>query len=444
MKNLKTNILFKVAVIVVIILLLLIPASMVRDLIWERENIQNDAIGEVSEKWGASQTITGPFITIPYDKYVKQYSEKDSVEKIVKLKKYLHFLPETLLIKSNISPEKRYRGIYEIVVYESQIMLSGIFSPFDLSKFDINPSNIHFDMATLNIGIPDLKGIEKQIELQWNNDRFAFNPGTTTKDIVVSGINSPVLISLNDSLTYNFSLEIDLKGSQNLFFVPMGKTTDVIATSNWANPSFGGTFLPDEHHIDQSGFDAKWNILHLNRNFPQSWSDTDYGVVGSSFGVNLLLPVDHYQKSLRVVKYAILFLAFTFLVFFFVEVLNKVFIHPIQYTLVGIAIVVFYSLLLALSEQIKFNMAYIISAIATLALITAYVLAILKSKKVAFLIFGVLAILYGFIFTILQLQDYSLLIGSIGVFVILALVMYFSRRIDWYSIKLGNETERIK
>ncbi|MGB5782368.1 MAG: cell envelope integrity protein CreD, partial [Eudoraea sp.] len=210
---------------------------------------------------------------------------------------------------------------------------------------------------------------------------------------------------------------------------------------NWSNPSFDGEFLPDTHTVDNDGFAASWNILHLNRNYPQSWSGADYYIHDSAFGVNLLLPVDRYQKSMRVIKYAILFLAFTFLVFFFVEVLNQVFIHPVQYILVGTAIVVFYTLLIALSEHITFNLSYLFSAILTLILVTGYVYAILSSKKLAFLILGMLGVLYSFIFTIIQLQDYALLIGSIGVFIILALVMYGSRKIDWYELRLGEKKD---
>ena len=148
------------------------------------------------------------------------------------------------------------------------------------------------------------------------------------------------------------------------------------------------------------------------------------------------MPVDNYQKSYRSIRYAILFIAFTFLVFFFIEVLNKVFIHPIQYILVGIALIVFYSLLLSISEHLKFNFAFIISAIATLLLVAGYVKAILKSNKLAILLTCILFLLYTFIFIIIQLQDFALLIGSIGIFIILGLVMYYSRKIDWYNLSL--------
>jgi inner membrane protein len=243
-----------------------------------------------------------------------------------------------------------------------------------------------------------------------------------------------------DSNSYKFSLKLGLKGSQFISFTPLGKTTDLVLTSDWKDNSFMGNFLPDTNEkLDNGGSMAHWNIIHLNRNYPQSWTGNKYSVQESVFGTNLMIPVDNYQKSYRVARYAILFLVLTFMVFFFVEMLKKIFIHPIQYLLVGIAIIVFYSLLLAFSEHISFNLAYIISAVLTLSLITFYISTSVKSKEIGVLTFGLLAILYTFIFTIIQIQDYALLIGSIGVFTILAFVMYFSRKIDWYNIKIGEE-----
>ncbi len=441
MKNLKNNVFFKVGIIIVLVLILLIPTTMIKQLIHEREWVQKSAINEVSSKWGNGQTITGPYISIPYDKYIKQFSKKDSVEKIIKLKDWLYFLPDQLEIVGTVSPEKRYRGIYEVVVYESALEVNGVFNPLNFKQFDIGIENIHLDKATLNLGITDLKGIEKQISLNWNNSNIFFNSGTSSKDIVSSGINATIPVSNNDSLNFTFSMEIDLKGSQHLYFVPVGKTTDVNLTSNWQTPSFTGNYLPDSRDVSNNGFTANWNILHLNRNYPQSWKGSQYDIQDSSFGTDLLLPVDNYKKSYRVARYAILFIALTFMVFFFVEVLNRVYIHPIQYLLVGLAIVVFYSLLLSFSEHIKFNLSYLLAAVLTLILVIGYTIAILKSKKIGGLIFGILTVLYTFIFTIIQLEDFALLIGSIGLFIILGIVMYFSRKIDWYNIKIGMESE---
>lgn len=438
MKNLKHNVFFKLSVILVLVLLLLIPATMVRDLIREREHTLNSAISEVSEKWGDAQTITGPILTIPYDKYIKQIQKKDSSEKIVKVREYLHILPAQLTINGEVQPEKRTRGIYEVVVYDSKLACSGVFDAIDFSSIDIPKQHLHLNQAFVQIGISDLKGIENQLQLNWNNTKALFNPGPNCNDVISNGIHAPIQLENNDSVAYKFAFNLELKGSQDLQFVPVGKTTNVSLSSNWQNPSFIGEFLPDSREVSTEGFKANYTVLHLNRNFPQQFTGSNRSLEYSSFGVNLLLPVDRYQKSMRVAKYAILFIVLTFLVFFFVELLNKQSIHPIQYILVGIALVVFYSLLLAFSEHIAFNLAYWLAALLTISLIGLYVRAVLKNKNVTWLITSVLTLFYLFIFTIIQLQDYALLLGSVGMFSILAVVMYFSRKIDWYNIKFEN------
>lgn len=441
MKELKNNIYLKLGTIVFITLVLLIPTSMIRSLITEREATQNEAIKEVSSKWAEQQTISGPFVSIPYYRYVKEVSSKDSAEKIVQVKDYLHILPSQLNISGNINPEKRYRGIYEIVVYNSKLEISGTFNKFDLAALDIQPKDISFDKAEFVVGIDDLRGIEEQINLSWNNESISFNPGVSSDDVVKSGINAVVKMDPKDSSTYQFKLSLNLKGSQLLYFTPVGKVTDINLSSDWPNPSFNGAFLPDKREISEKGFKANWNILHLNRNFPQIWTGSQHTISKSSFGIDLILPVDNYQKSYRSIRYAILFIGFTFLVFFFIEVLNKVFIHPVQYILVGVALIVFYTLLLSFSEHMKYNLAFIISALSTLLLIAGYVKAILKSSQLSLLISGILTVLYTFIFVIIQLQDYALLIGSIGIFIILGLVMYFSRKIDWYNLSLEEKKD---
>ena len=439
MKSLKTNIYFKICAIIIIGFLLLIPTSMIKSLIRERENTQQRAIYEISSKWGEEQTLTGPFITIPYNRYIKRFFKKDSIEKIIKIKEYIHFLPSELIVNGEIKPEQRYRGIYEIVVYNSTLNISGTFNKLTFSDFDIPLKNIQFDKATLSLGISDLHGIEKQVSVDWNNKLFSFNPGTITNNLIKSGINTNITINSSNKSSYQFSLNLDLKGSQKLYFVPVGEVSDVTIKSEWNNPSFNGAFLPDSRTIKTTGFNANWNILHLNRNFPQKWIGRINNINKSAFGINLLLPVDNYQKSMRSIKYALLFIVFTFIVFFFVEILRKVFIHPVQYILVGIALVVFYTLLLSISEHLNYNLAFITSAILTLLLIIGYVKAILKSNQLTLLIGGILTVLYAFIFVIIQLQDYALLIGSIGIFIILGLVMYFSRKIDWYNLSMNEK-----
>jgi len=433
----KNTVMIKAVFIAIITLLLLIPAGMISNLVYERQGTKNEAVNEIGQKWGKEQTITGPFLTIPFTKLIKRYSPKDSTDVLVERTDYLNILPENLTIHGSIAPEKRYRGIFEVIVYNSNISVEGNFASLNIKEFNIESKDLHTDEAFLSIGISDLRGIEEQIDLNWGNSTEVFNPGTVTNNIITSGINAPLDLSVNnngDIITETFSLNVKLKGSEYLQFVPVGKVTDVELSSDWTTPSFDGSFLPDQRTISDSGFVANWNILHLNRNYPQAWINSEHRVEGSAFGVDLLLPVDNYQKSERSIKYAILFIGLTFLVFFFIEIINKKRVHPIQYILVGLALCLFYTLLLSISEHSTFNLAYLGSSVLTIGLISAYTKTVLKSNSLTGLMSGILIILYLFIYVIIQLEDYALLMGSIGLFVILSMVMYFSRKIDWYEI----------
>lgn len=419
--SLSQNIYFKLGVIIVIILLLLIPKIMIEQLIREREHRQHEAISEVSGKWGQAQTISGPILSIPY------YEPGGT-------KKFAHFLPDRLNINGDISPESRHRGIFEIVVYDSKLRVDGHFAALHPEQLGVDVNRLMWTEAIVTLGISDLKGIEQQIELEWNDTLHQFNSGLVSTDVVSNGVTAFVALEPFTKGEFAFAFDLDLKGSQHLHFTPTGKVTSTNIHSTWSNPSFNGQFLPDTSHIHAQGFDASWNILHLNRNYPQSWTDSKFHIDNSAFGIDLILPVDNYQKSTRSIKYAILFLVLTFMVFFFIEVFNKRSMHPIQYLLVGIALIVFYTLLLSMSEYLPFNGAFLASTSATILLITLYVRAILKSNLLALMLAGILGVLYGFIFVVIQLQDYSLLFGSIGIFVILALVMWISRKIDWNNL----------
>ncbi|NJK83380.1 MAG: cell envelope integrity protein CreD, partial [Saprospiraceae bacterium] len=337
----------------------------------------------------------------------------------------------------------------------SDLNMEGTFNLPDLREWKIDDSNVQWDKVKFSVGLADMRGIKNVVQLSWNNQNLPFESGTayevqTTDNYDISpthssnkgGIiaNVPLDSAINQS--YNFSLTLALNGSQNMYFTPVGRTTQVALTSDWATPSFQGAFLPSERILNEAGFSATWQVLHLNRNYPQQWLGQSYNLTDSQFGVDLLIPVDYYQKSMRSVKYAILFIALTFLVFFFVEALNDKRIHPVQYILVGLALVLFFALLLALAEHIGFNWAYLASSIATTGLIAIYVSSIFKNGKLTFVTSGILVVLYGFIYTLLQLESYALLIGTIGLFIILATIMFYTRRIDWYGLYDRNNLDK--
>jgi len=227
MKDIKHNVMFKVIVIFILILILLIPTTMIENLIHERESINLSAIEEVSAKWGKGQTITGPYISIPYNVFTIEHLKNNKTEKKLLKTEWIHVLPDELSIEGEINPEKRYRGIHEVVVYQSHLEITGKFKAPRLAESTDSLIDILYEKSTLNLGITDLKGIEKQISLLWNNNEINFNSGLSTNDIAESGINTVIPITIFDSLNYKFSMNLDLMGSQHLFFIPLGKTTDV-------------------------------------------------------------------------------------------------------------------------------------------------------------------------------------------------------------------------
>lgn len=438
----KNSITIRLITIGILILVLLIPVSMIKDLIHEREYRQQDAINEVSSKWGNSQTITGLVLTIPYYTYTKVYDSQDKEKyKLVQTREYAHFLPEDLNIAGQITPEVRYRGIYEVIVYNSDIKLQGKFAKPNFEEWKIDNANIIWNDAFVSLGLSDLRGIQKSVYVLWNGESFSFNPGVETKDVIDNGISTKVNLGNTDAPNskWDFSVNLNFNGSSNLNFVPLGKTTKVSIKSKWETPSFDGAFLPDQRTINKNGFTANWDILHLNRSYPQSFRNSTTGIYESKFGINLLVPVDEYQKSMRSAKYAVMFITLTFLIFFFIQILNRVKIHPIQYIIVGLALCVFYTLLIALSEHINFNISYLISSVSIITLITLYAKSIFNNKMLTRLICLILIILYLFIYSIIQLEDYALLMGSVGLFIVLGTIMYLSRKIDWYSIQTRGE-----
>ena len=409
---------------------------MVKNLIKEREYRQQDAIEEVSSKWGKKQTVTGLVLTVPYNTYSKVFDTKTEKYNLIKSREYAHFLPDQLTINGEVLPELRYRGIYEVIVYNSKLNLTGSFSNPTFEEWKITDENILWEDAYISMGLSDLRGLQNKISLNWNGKQYDFNPGIESNDVIRNGISCriPVYPKKTGAFDKNFSLELNFNGSSALNFIPLGKSTNVSIKSPWKNPSFDGAFLPDEREINEDGFTAKWDVLHLNRPYPQSFRGSTRGIQNSSFGVNLIVPIDEYQKSMRSAKYAVMFITLTFLLFFFVQILNGVRIHPIQYIIVGLALCVFYTLLVALSEHIPFKYSYLISSVSIISMITLYAQSISKNLKLTYVIGLILIMLYLFIYSIIQMQDYALLMGSFGLFLVLATIMYLSRKINWYSI----------
>ncbi|HSI76646.1 MAG TPA: cell envelope integrity protein CreD [Lunatimonas sp.] len=426
----KYSVIIKLILIGILALFLLIPASMIQSIIHERETLNEEVIDDIYSKWAGNQELQGPILTIPL-----VYEEEVNKEKVL-VTKYYHILPEELNVSGNIEPEILERGIYEGVVYRSSLNISGSTRLIE----NINKENlvgIKENAAFLTFGISDLRGIEDEVKFQWDKTSYPVQPGTSIAHLVAQGFQVPLRdFSFDTTKTIPFSIQLKLKGSHNLSFLPLGKTTSVNLQSSWQDPKFGGNFLPNTREVNEEGFQAQWKILELNRNFPQSWVQGNLAssLKESAFGVELISPMDDYQKSNRSTKYAIMTIGLTFLMFFLVEILGKQNIHPLQYAMVGVAICLFYILLISISEHTNFDFAYVISSVAIITMICLYAISLLNRLKYVLILGLILIGSFGFLFVTINSQDYALLLGSLGLFIILGTTMYLTRNIDWYRI----------
>lgn len=431
--QMRNSVTFKLFSMLFLLMISMIPVAFIRGLVNERQQLQSSTMEEVNQKWAGQQTLAGPILTLPYKR-----SFSNEKKQVLTTTEYLHILPAKLEITGKMDPQTLHRGIYDMIVYSSELKLQGYFEAEQFQHLPVANEQLLWNQAFVSLGIPDLRGITEAVQLNWNGKGSSFDPGTVTDDLYASGIHTPVRIDKElAGKRQPFSLSLKLKGNQQLFFQPVGKETRIRLSAPWPDPSFDGAFLPSRRDVSAQGFKADWQVLHLNRNFPQLWQGKQYSFENSAFGVHLIQPVDHYLKVERSVKYALFFIGLTFLTFFFVEVLTKRLVHPLQYLLVGFALCVFYTLLLSISEQLGFEMAYFISAGMTIGLVTAYAAGFLRSLPLTAVTCGVLLSLYGFIYVILNQQDYALLMGSLGLFVVLALVMFFSRRLDLSGSELS-------
>lgn len=420
------SITLKIVIIGFLVLLLIIPTIKIQQLIDERSHRRDQVMGEVTDKWGTAQSIAGPALLIPYSELITVDNKQ------AETRKDLLLFPEVLIAEGHLIPEVRYRSIYKVIVYNSEMDLRGVFDLSELRKLSIPVERIEWDKACLQVGVSDLRGIQDEVNLLWADVPFPVEPGLLNENLGHSGITVKLPIALDKEM-YDFSLKLNVRGSDHLYVTPAGKSTSVHLTSPWTTPSFTGAFLPDKRNISSTGFDAEWKVNQLNRNFPQVWINNNYDVSQSAFGVSLLFPTDEYQKSMRTVKYAILFISLTFLIFILIEIINKIRVHPVQYLLISFGLLIFYTLLISLSEHLGFNRAYLISSSAIVGLIAIYSLTIFKKVRLTLIMLIAIGCLYTFLFTIIQLQDYALLMGSLGLFIILGLVMYLTRKINWYK-----------
>lgn len=410
----------KMIMVGLLTLILLVPLSFVQELITERSQRQKEVIAETTSKWGESVYFYGPILKIPY---------KDPIT--LKIEN-AYFFPEKLNnnsltdIKSPLQ-----RSIYKSNVFTTKMQFSGNYSNPDFSKKNIPNENIFWNKTSIVITTTNLKSVKDEVKIKIANINYTFEPIHNTKANDSIESLETGYINFNSIKNSNFNLAITYNGSKRISIAPIGKTTNAKMTSNWSSPNFNGSFIPSDKQITNKGFDATWKISHFNRPFAQENFETLPDLSKYAFAVDFITPVDEYQQNERASKYGFLVIGLTFLIFFLIQSISKISIHIFQYVMIGIALIMFYTLLISITEHSNFGFAYAIAGVSVVVLISLYSISILKDRKFPMFIGISLSVLYTFIYVIIQLEDYALLVGSIGLFLILAAVMYFSRKIEW-------------
>ena len=445
----STQITLKLLLIGALIVGLLIPRYMVVGLVGERSNYSQQVNAEVARNWGGHQNLAGPFLVIPYLETVTEKVDGKLLSTVEK--RQLLVNPHMLRVTGDIDTERKYRSLYEVVLYTGRFQLSGDFRIPALAEMELDPESLRLQEAYIAFLIGDAKGVKRADRITVNGRALDFKPSPRNLTLGNIGLGGPAgsspdefpqvdgmhaLLPLADvAETLKFSFDLELKGSNLLSVAPVAKRTEVQLRSPFPDPVFVGNFATDSGtRVDANGFDAKWTVTEFQRNIPAFVKHArNIDLQGSAFGVSIATQVDNYTKTERAAKYMVLIIAFTFLVVFITEIVNGLRIHIFQYTLIGLAIVIFFTLLLSIGEYLAFDWAYAISALAVVALITAYSRAVFRDGRSVLILLGALSGLFLFMYMLIQMEKYSLLAGSIGVFLALAVTMYATRKIQFFE-----------
>jgi len=426
--------LIKVVGIGVMILVMLIPMSMTRGVIHDRQAINLEAQVDIMNAWGQQQLVGSPILVVPY-----KIERMGSYGEYVAEESEVYILPQQFVVDIDLLPEIRYRGLHEVPVYTANSVMSGEFAQPDMLGLGIDHATFDWSRAYFALPISDARAIRNAPAINIDGKEVRFEAGGNKVAGLPTQIVAPAGEILDDATrngTFAFSIDLDLGGTKSLKLLPLGDTTEVSMRSSWSSPTFTGDHLPETREISDDGFTASWRVASLGRALPSRWTPDSFpnGMQHlPGFGVSLFVPIGIYQMTDRATKYAVLFIGLTFVTFFLFEVLVRLRLHPLQYLLVGFANTLFFLLLLSLSEHISFGLAYFMSGLASTGLVALYSASILKSWRRASLVAAMLSGLYGFLYLTLRAESLAMLAGTIGLWFSLGLVMYLTRHIDWYS-----------
>ncbi|MFI8481768.1 cell envelope integrity protein CreD [Pseudomonas sp. NPDC078700] len=434
---------FKLGAIALLVVLLVIPLLMIGNLVSDRQSQRDEVVQDIARSSSFAQQLTGPILVVPYTQAKRGWkTNKKTGERYWdewRVRGRLYFLPDQFSLNGTMRTELRSRGIYQARLYHSDNRITGSMSlP---ANYDVSDKieDYSFEQPFLSVGISDIRGINNDLKLELNGQRLSFQPGSG-EPILGSGVHVPLpVLNIDKAQTLNFAFDLKLQGTGSLQVTPIGRDSVVELSSDWPHPSFSGLYLPTERSVSAQGFKAKWHTSFFATNMAEVLANCGSGgdcqaLKSRSMGVSFIDPVDQYLKAERSIKYALLFIALTFAAFFLFEVLKRMAVHPMQYALVGLALALFYLLLISLSEHIGFAVAYAISAGSCVALISFYVSYVLRSAARGIGFGLLLGMLYAMLYGLLSAEDYALLMGSVLVFAVLGSFMVLTRNLDWYGV----------
>lgn len=439
------TLLIKAGVTAAVALLLLLPLEAINGLVRERVALRNGVVTNIQKSAVTRQTLVGPILVVPFQKTSVDVVVDQTTGQTTRTPRsedgQLLFLPEQLDVKTRVTTEKRYRGIYSALLYNTTSALSGTFSlpeSFGVKDATANGVSYRWGEAHLVMGMDDTRGIRGKPSLTWGDARGDFQSGTGQAP-VQNGVHAPLGTLPTTAAVYRFAMNLQLQGAEVLEVVPAGKETTLTMQAEWPHPSFVGQFLPDARTIGAQRFEAVWRTSRLSTNVEHALQGCNgqsvcKPLLEKAMGVAFIDPVDVYLMLERSAKYGFLFILFTFVLFGLFELLKGLAIHPVQYALVGVALATFFLLLTALSEHLPFALAYAIAAASCVLLLGFYVSYVLKGVRRAAGFSSALALLYAAMYVLLQSEDLALLLGAILMFGILAAIMIVTRRVDWYRI----------
>ena len=399
-----------------------------------REERAAGAASDVASGWGTAQVVAGPVVFVPYEYKVETVVDGKTL--VSTHREEAAVLPTSLAIDAKANVETRWRGIFEVPVYRSAIGLKAVYTRASFNNLFPQDAAIFWNEAYVSVLVSDPRGLDSNVSMRVNDHMAVFEPGIGSMSKSASGIHAPLgLAGLPQTL--RLQADIGLRGSRELSFAPLGEQTLAHVRSGWPDPSFFGNFLPAERKVGEKGFTAAWSVPYLARGYAQGFgSATDAMPLlsSSNFGVRFYQPVGFYQLVERSLKYAILFVGLSLLVFFVTELVSVKRLHVMQYALIGAAQVLFYLLLLSFAEHIGFGLSYLAAAAATIAMTAAYAASAFKSYPRAAVLAVLLGTLYALLYVILRQEDYALLIGALLLFFALGATMFATRKVDWYRV----------